>query len=802
MPSTRGVAVSCIVALAAAALVTGCGGAQSRFASHMKRGQTLFSQNDFTTASIEFRNAMQIEPKDDTARLMAGRSAERLGHPREALGLYQSVVDSTPENVDARVDLGRVLVYGGAVDPALKVIEPALAKHPDNAALLTLRAAARIQLKNEAGAVADADRALQLAPTNEDAIQVRAGLYKRAGDISGATALVSEAVRKLPSSTTLREMLADLYMNAGEHAKAEEQLRGLIGLAPQEPRFRYQLAIFYSRARRLDEAQRVLEATVKAMPKSVEAKLALADFVSTQRAPAQGAQVLRGFIAKEPSNEDLRLGLASQLQHSGATREAVDTYNEVIQRDGTGPKGLIARDRLAVIAWSQGRVDDARKLIEQVLEKNPHDNEALTRRAEIALSRTDPAAAIGDLRAVLRDQPQAVGIRRLLARAYAANGQSALAEETLRTSIDLAPNDMPVRIELAQLLIRTQRPDQAATLLEEAAHRTPADATVRAELARAYVLKKDFASAKTAAQDLETLRPTSATGPYLAGLAAEGENQPEEAQKDYERALGVEPQAFDPLSALARLELSRGQGAQAIARVKDAAQHDPSNAQVFNLLGELYLEQRNVPLATDALTHVITLAPKWWVGYRNLALAKLAAQDTAGAIATYESGIKVAAADPKLVSELALLYESNGRADDAIKLFDTLNRQNPRAEGIANNLAMLLVTYKNDRASLDRARDLTTGFASSSDGRLLDTNGWVHFKRAEYTDALAVLQRAIDRTPDAKEIRYHLGMVELSLGQTDRARSDLETAVSGSAKFVGSDEARTILASLNKDRTG
>ncbi len=120
----------------------------------------------------------------------------------------------------------------------------------------------------------------------------------------------------------------------------------------------------------------------------------------------------------------------------------------------------------------------------------------------------------------------------------------------------------------------------------------------------------------------------------------------------------------------------------------------------------------------------------------------------------------------------------------------------------ANNLAMLLVTYKTDRASLDRARDLAAGFVSSNDGGLLDTNGWVHFKRSENAEALPVLQRAAERSPDSKEIRYHLAMAELRAGLTERARDDLQTALSGTAKFSGSEEARAQLAALKGDSTG
>jgi Flp pilus assembly protein TadD len=249
------------------------------------------------------------------------------------------------------------------------------------------------------------------------------------------------------------------------------------------------------------------------------------------------------------------------------------------------------------------------------------------------------------------------------------------------------------------------------------------------------------------------------------------------------------------------MQMSRGQTAQAIGIVKSAAERNPKDAAALNLLGQLYLAQHNMPLAIDTLNSAVAASPGWWVPYRNLAVAKYAAKDTAGATAAYEAGIKAAPAEPQLPTELAMLHVGRGHVDDAIAVYESWHQGNPRVQSVTNNLAMLLVSYKKDRASLDRARDLTAAFASSNDSALLDTNGWVHFKRAEYADALPVLQKALQRAPNSKEIYYHLGMAELQAGQTDRARKDLETALSGSEQFSGSDEARTALAAL-KSRSG
>jgi tetratricopeptide (TPR) repeat protein len=787
-----------VMAVLAAAMLSACGAAQSRFEAHMSRGQAYFSEGDFAKAGVEFRNAMQIDPKSAAALIMAAKVAEKLERPRSAVGLFQAAVDVAPGNAEARADLARVLVLGGAAEQAMKILEPAIAAHPDDPVLLTLRAAARVQLGNQPAATADVDRALKLAPTNLEAIEVRAGIYRHSGDLAGALALITAAVARVPGSSDLHEALVDLYTTQGQPTKAEEQLRALVALAPLDPRYRYQLAGLYARQHRLDDAQKVLQEAVKTLPQDNEVKLALVEFISTQRTRAQGEQLLRGFIAREPDNYDLRLGLGALLERSGAVKDATDTYQEIVRRDSTGPKGLVARDRLARMAWAEGRPDDAAKLIGQVLEQNPRDNDALVLHGEMALAHSNPTAAITDFRAVLRDQPQAVGVRQLIAQAFVQNGQPALAEESLRAAIDLAPADPSLRVSLARLLRDTQRVDQAVALLEEATRRAPSDASLREELAISYLAKGDFDAAHGAAQDLQKLRPIAPAGYYLAGLAAEGQNKPDEAQQQLQRAVTLQPRAYDGLAALAQLQLSRGEGAQAVALVKGVIDRNPADARDLNLLGEMYLAQHNIPMATDALTRATVAAPSWWIAYRNLAIARLGANDSAGVVAAYRKAIEVAPSEPQPLSELALFYQKHGQVDDAIALYEDGHRRNPQAQSVASDLARLLVQYRHDKVSLDRARDLSAQFITSSDASLLDTNGWVHFKRSEYAQALPVLQRAAQALPSSGEIRYHLAMAELQVGNPNRARQDLQTALSGRAAFSGMDDARATLASLQK----
>ncbi len=108
-----------LIILAGVLVIAGCGGAASRLQSHLQRGRDYMGKGDYVHANIEFRNALQIAPKDTSARLLSADVAVKLGQLREAVGLYQAVIDTAPDNVEARAGLGRVYMFVGAPARAL-----------------------------------------------------------------------------------------------------------------------------------------------------------------------------------------------------------------------------------------------------------------------------------------------------------------------------------------------------------------------------------------------------------------------------------------------------------------------------------------------------------------------------------------------------------------------------------------------------------------------------------------------------------------------------------------------------------
>jgi len=785
----------CAAALAAIALA-GCGGADARKARHLEKGQAFLAAKNFEKARVEFRNALQIAPNDGEARFENGLVDEKLGNPREAAQFYQGAIDVDADNVRARIALGRLYVMGGAPDRALETIKPSIEKHPDDAGLLTVRAAARIQLKDSDGALADAERAVQMAPNSQDSVAVLAGIYKSRNETDKAQALLEGAVKRMPDSVDLRLVLAQIDSSLGQESKVEALLIDLVRLNPAERAHRLRLAQFYARLNHPDEAERALRDGIKALPNDRELKLSLINFLAARRSRDVAAKELDNMIAANPKDYDLRLAQAQFYEQGKEYPRAEAILKDVIAAAGLDSMGITARNRLAALKVQNNDIAGAEKLLAEVLAKSPRDNDALILRGNLALAQKDPKSAIADLRSVLRDQPNAIGVMRSLARAHLANGEPALAEETMRRAVDANPKDAGARLDLAQLLAELGKPEQAKPVIDELVKQQPDNMTALETQFKVAAATGDRAEARAASDGMVATHPKMALGYLDQGAVAESEQRLDEALRLYSTALDLQPEATEPLEALVRVLVKLKRTPEALKRLDAVAAQFPTVPVALNLKGEVLLSTQHAADAEAAFKSAIERQPKWWVPYRGLAAAQAADHNVDGALATLrDAAAKVQQPQP-LQTELANFLEHQGKADDAIQIYDDELRKDPQSDVAANNLAMLLVTYRKDPQSLDRAKALSARFASSSNAVFLDTYGWVLYKRGESAAAVAALQTVVSKTPDSPVSLYHLGMAQASAGQGDAARDNLMRSLKSGKNFSGMDEAKATLEKL------
>jgi tetratricopeptide (TPR) repeat protein len=783
-------------ALVTATLLVACGGAAARKAGYIAKGQEYLAAHDFEKARLEFRNALQLDPNDAEASFLAGEASEHLGNLREAAQMFQTTIQVNPRHIGARAQLAKIYVYAGAPDKAMETLEPGIAIVPNDADLLTARGSARLKLGDKSGARSDAENAVRIAPGNEDAVALLALIYNEAGESHQAIDLVSHALAAPGASPNLRLVLVQLYLAANQHPQAVQELERVVAAEPNSLVHRYQLAQVLLLDKNIDAAETVLRAAVTQVPDSAHAKLVLANFVAQNRSYDAAAAELRRLSAASPTDYQLRLALALFYTDHGKSAEAEAAYRQIIKDDGMGPDGLTARTRLATALLASNQPNAAAPLLAEVLKLNPRDNDALIARANLALAQGKADAAIADLRAVQRDQPNSIPLQLTLARAYLQNDDPTLAEETLRAAAQSSPDDAEPVVDLAQLLVRTGRGDQALPMLEKFTTRQPGNLAALNALFDVQMARKDFAAARHTAQLIQSVKPAEAAGDFLLGQAELADGKPDAARAAFERALAISPAAIEPITALVRLDLSQRHADQALARLDKLIAQFPNDALLRNLKGEALANLQRTDLAIASFREAIALSPGWAVPYRSLAAAESAVGRNDDAIKALQDGIKASNGAPQLTEDLAALHEKIGRPDAAIAVYENLLKADPDSAAAANNLAMLLVTYRSDKPSLDRARSLTERLASSRNPAFIDTWGWVLYQRGEYADAVTALQKAVDKAPHAPVLLYHLAMAQLKSGARDSARTNLDQALKSGATFTGSDEAKKTLDDL------
>ncbi|MGB5833220.1 MAG: tetratricopeptide repeat protein, partial [Thiohalocapsa sp.] len=131
--------------LAAATLMAASCGKEESAKQYMQRGMTLYDQGNLVKAQLEFKNVLQIDPQDAEAWFMLAQIDEQKQEWRSAYARYAKTVELTPDNLEARVKLGMLLLAGNNADEALTQADAVLAANPQHSAGLALRGSVRLR---------------------------------------------------------------------------------------------------------------------------------------------------------------------------------------------------------------------------------------------------------------------------------------------------------------------------------------------------------------------------------------------------------------------------------------------------------------------------------------------------------------------------------------------------------------------------------------------------------------------------------------------------------------------------------
>ncbi len=166
---------------------------------------------------------------------------------------------------------------------------------------------------------------------------------------------------------------------------------------------------------------------------------------------------------------------------------------------------------------------------------------------------------------------------------------------------------------------------------------------------------------------------------------------------------------------------------------------------------------------------------------------------TKAAIAQYETALSLQPRSANLLSVIASLYDATGNLGAARKYYEQALAIDPSLAVPANNLAFL---YVKQGGNLDMALDLAQRAKQLMPdlNPITDTLGWVLYKKGDYASALPLLEECVEKEPNSPGYRYHFGMVLSAVGQKEKAKDELESALR--LRLVGEDaeQAKQMLA--------
>ncbi len=122
----------------------------------------------------DLKARLALNPQETPTRLALAHLYLDAARFAEAIPLYQEVLRREPENPDALMHMGAILLRGGHGEEALRYLDRALKRDPNNAHALWDKAAVQATLlEDDAGALRTWEQFLKVAPGPEDAARVR-----------------------------------------------------------------------------------------------------------------------------------------------------------------------------------------------------------------------------------------------------------------------------------------------------------------------------------------------------------------------------------------------------------------------------------------------------------------------------------------------------------------------------------------------------------------------------------------------------------------------------------------------------
>ncbi len=724
---------------------------------YVASGDAYIAQQKWREAIVEYRRAIQQDPKLADARDRLAEACERAGDLDCAYRESVRAADLLPGNRDAQTRAGRYLLMIARFTDARSRAELALKLAPEDVQALVILGQAVGGLRDLETALNGIQEAIRLDPDRSRTYTTLPMLQFAEGNTTEAEATIRRAVDLDPRSVDARLALANVHWSSARHAETEAELLQAHGLDPAASLVNRALATFYVAANRAAEAERYLKAVVGATS-DLQARFALADYYTLGNRSSEALAILEPLTA-----------------HTLASTAAIV--------------------RIAAIEYSSGKASDAHQRLDRVLAKDSNNVAALVAKGRFLLGEGKTDEAVAGLKAATIADPRLAVAQFMLGAAHATKKDRDSAVRAYAEALKLNPRLVAAQVRLAELYLEKGQPDAAVEFGVQAVRNDPDSLASHVVLLRAYLAKRDYGQAELELKTLLPRAPEVAEVHAGVGTVARSKRDFIGARRAYRRALELDRGSLEGLAGLVAVDLAEKKVADARARVSARLVEAPADAGVLLLAARTYGGTGDRANAERLLLRLIEVDPSSVEAYGMLGRYYLADGRLPEARSRFAELVRREPSSVPALTMLGSVFEAEGRVAEARQRYEQALAIEPRAAVASNNLAGILVeTNGNLDIALQLAQAAKEQLPLSAE--VDDTLGRIYLKKGLFAQAAAVLEQAVAANVDNPVYHYRLALAYHGQSEKQKVRSELAKALRLDPNFDGSAEARRILASL------
>jgi tetratricopeptide (TPR) repeat protein len=724
---------------------------------YLDSGNKYFDQGKYAEAIIEYRNAIGVDAAFGQARKRLAETYARTGNARGSFDEFVRAADLLPTDVNVQLTAGNLLL---------------VSRQPQEA-------------------LARADAALKVQPENIDALILRGSALAGLTSFDEALASIEQAIKLDPDRGTTYTSLGIVQIAQGRRDDAEATLRRAVSLSPKETQTHLALGNFYWSLGRTQQAEQAFEGALKVEPANLQANRFMASLKFSTGRRAEAETYLRR-IADSSKDASGALGLVDYYLMTGRPKDAIARL-EAIPDGGKIPGVMLRLARAHAAASEQPK---ARALVDEILKANAKDADAQLLKGQLLLQDGQRDEAFQAVRAATAANPSSPNAQFALGRMYADRGDNAAAQAAFREVLRINPRAAAAQVQLARLQAQAGQPADSLRTAEEAARNNPKNIAARLELVRSLMVAKDLARAGRELEKLRAEYPNVAAVHVQDGRLAMLRKDARAARAALEQAEKLDPSSTETLAAWLAFDIQQNDTAGAKARLEARLQKG-SNPDLLLLAGRTYVLLNDSAAAEKSLRAAIDADPSRLAPYDSLGRLYLSQKKLDQALKEFDTMATRQAKPVGALTMSGMILEQQGKRDLARKRYEDALAIDGRAATAANNLAWILAELGED---LDRALQLAqTATAASPDvPQIMDTLGWVYYKKKQPQLAIPPFARAVEREPSNGWYQYHLGLAYIQAGDNARGRGALEKALRAGTNPTTDGEIRRLLDSTSR----